>query len=79
MEELSQPNWILYTIYAIIGIVLFCFMMYNIIWNASYGRKIWRESVKQTNLLVEIAKRHGTPDKVINEILDDVEQVTPVE
>lgn len=59
--------------------ILFCFALYQIIYNASYGRKIWRENVKQTNLLVEIAKLQGLPDKVVNEILDDVEEVKPVE
>lgn len=64
---------------AIVGIVLFSFMMYQIIWNASYGRKIWRENVKQTNLLIEIAKREGVEDEIIDEILEDIEPVKPVE
>lgn len=66
-------------LFNLVVVVLFCFALYQIIYNASYGRKIWRESVKQTNLLVEIAKLQGLPDKVVDEILDDVEKVTPVE
>lgn len=77
--ELSNAEPIKLILFGVIGIVLFSFMMYQIIWNASYGRKIWRESVKQTNLLVEIAKRLDTPDDVVNEILDDVEKPEPVE
>lgn len=77
--ELSNAEPLKLILFGIIGIVLFCFMMYHIILNASYGRKIWRENVKQTNLLVEIAKRLDTPDHVIDEILDDVEEVKSVD
>lgn len=63
----------------LVGAILFCFALYMIIYNASYGRKLWRESVKQRDLLVEIAKRLDTPDEVIDEILDDVEEVKAVE
>lgn len=77
--EFSNAEPIKWILIALVGIILFSFMMYHIIWNASYGRKIWRENVKQTNLLVEIAKRLDTPDEVVDEILEDIEEVKPVE
>lgn len=77
--ELSNAEPLKLILIGIVVIILFCFMMYHLIYNASYGRKIWRENVKQRELLVEIAKRLETPDEVINEILDDVKKETPVE
>lgn len=63
----------------LVGAILFCVALYMIIYNASYGRKLWRESIKQRDLLVEIAKRLDTPDEVIDEILDDIEPVKPID
>ena len=63
------------TIYLIIGIVagilIWCWINYEIIYASSYGRKIWTESKKQTLLLASMAKQAGIEEDVINEILDE--------
>jgi len=54
-----------------IGLALFCWALYEIIFTASYGRKTWVESRKQTALLKEMALKSGVHEGTIKELLDD--------
>lgn len=62
--ELSDATPLKLIIFGIIGIILFCFMMYHIILNAS--SKIWKESQKQTKLLEEMARKSGVDESKIS-------------
>lgn len=56
---------------SVVALIISLWIIYEIIFAASYGRKVWIESRKQTQLLTEMAKRSGVEVEIIDEILDD--------
>ena len=68
MEFLETPEGIL--IFSVIGLAIFCWVMYKIIEAGSYGKEIYKEQLKQTKLLAGIANRAGMNEESISEILE---------
>jgi hypothetical protein len=62
-----------YILIGIVAVILILIGIYWIIKSATYGRKIWVESQKQTRLLSEIAKHHGVSEIVVGEINDEIQ------
>lgn len=66
-----EGSIILIIIGGVLGLLISIWIMYEVIFASSYGRKTWVESRKQTQLLIEMAKRAGVEVAIIDEILDD--------
>ncbi len=56
---------------SVLGLTIFCWAIYEIVFSSSYGRKVWVESRKQTAVLIEMAIKAGVDTKIIDEILDE--------
>lgn len=54
---------------SLIGLGIWAWIIYEIIKSASQGKKIFEELELQTFLLIEIAKKLGVEEKVIDEIV----------
>ena len=63
-----ETDLILILVGSIIGLAIWAWIIYEIIKSASYGDKIFGELELQTLLLIEIAKKLGVDEKVINKI-----------
>ncbi len=66
MEYLQTTEGILISL---IVLLISLYILYEIIKSASRGKKIHIEAVKQTKLLIEIAKKNGVHADIINEII----------
>jgi|SRR5688572_12631065 len=62
---------------SIIGVGIWCWIIYEIIKAASYGKKILEEQEMQTLLLVEMARHAGVPEEKIDEIIYEPEEAEP--
>ena len=68
---MDREDLIIYALVSIGVLLILIWVIYEIIYSASYGRKTWVESRKQTQLLIEMAKQSGVEVKIIDEILDE--------
>lgn len=71
MESILTTENIL--IFSLIVLVVSLYILYEIIKSASRGKKIHIEAQKQTKLLVEIAKKNGVSENILNDIIDDAQ------
>jgi len=55
---------------AFVAIGISLYIMYEIIKAGSYGKKIYIEQLKQTKLLIEVAKKKDVHEGTINEIIE---------
>jgi hypothetical protein len=69
MEYLQTTEGIL--IFSLIVVLISFYVLYEIINSESRGRKIHKETQKQTKLLIEIVNKNGVPESIINEIVDE--------
>lgn len=53
---------------SLISLAIWAWILYEIIKSASYGKKIFEELELQTFLLIEMARKLGVDEKVIDEI-----------
>lgn len=56
---------------SVVGIVLWSWLLYEMIFAASYGRKMWVEQQKQTKILLEMAKKAGVHEGTLAEITEE--------
>jgi len=57
-------------IFVFVAIGISLYIMYEIIKAGSYGKKIYIEQLKQTKLLIEVAKKKEVHQGTINEIIE---------
>lgn len=63
----------------LIGTAIWCWILFEIIKSASFGKKIYEEQEIQTYLLIEIARKLGIDEKRIDEIAFEDEETETVE
>lgn len=73
-----ENNTLIIIVVSVVGILIWSWIIYEIIFASSYGRKIWVEARKQTALLKEMAKKSGVHEGTISEIFEE-RQYKPVQ
>jgi len=56
---------------SIIGLSIWSWILYEMVYASTYGRKIWTEERKQTKILLEMAKKSGVHESTLTEITDE--------